>query len=113
MPVGRAEVREMALALPQAVEMDHRRAPSYRVNGRIFCMIRPHEPFVVLKLDRDDQLNMFAAHPDAVTPAQHYAHHGWTRLWLEPASPDLARTLLRLAWTHVAPKRLAQSTRPS
>jgi hypothetical protein len=113
MPVSRAEVREMALALPQAVEMDHRRAPSYRVNGRIFCMIRPDEPFVVLKLDRDDQLNMFEGYPDAITPAQHYAHHGWTRLWLEPATADLARTLLRLAWTHVAPKRLAQSTPPS
>ena len=113
MSVSRADVREMALALPQAVEMAHRRAPSYRVNGRIFCMIRPDEPFVVLKLDRDDQLNLLQGHPDVVTPAQHYANHGWTRLWLEPATPDLARTLLQLAWVHVAPKRLAQSTRAS
>jgi hypothetical protein len=113
MPIAREEVRALALALPQAIEMDHRRAPSYRVNGRIFCMIRPGEPYVVLKLDREDQLNMFEAHPGVVTPGKHYAHHGWTYLWLEGADAGLAATLLRLAWRHVAPRRLARSTPPA
>jgi hypothetical protein len=110
--ITKDQVRRLALDLPQAVEMIHRRDPSFRVNMRIFCLMPAGEPRVTLKLDRDDQLNMIEGHPGVVTPARLYSHHGWTYVRLEKADEALVRTLLSLAWTHVAPVRLVRASRP-
>jgi len=105
------DIRRLALEEPHAVEMIHRRSPSFRVNMRIFCMLPNDAAWAVLKLDREDQLNMIEGHPGVVTPARLYAHHGWTYLWLETADEHLAKTLLHLAWTHVAPKHMVKASR--
>jgi hypothetical protein len=105
------EVRRVALELPQAVEMIHRRDPSFRVNMRIFCLMPANEPRITVKLNREDQLNMIDGHPGVVTPARLYSHHGWTYVWLDRADEDLMCTILHLAWTHVAPKSLVKAPR--
>jgi hypothetical protein len=103
-----AEVRLLALALPQAYERSHRRKPTFWVHERIFCVLQPGEDFVTVKLERDDQLNMMEAHPEAVKAARLYSHHGWTYLYPDRAGPDLTALVLQLAWTHVAPKKLVK-----
>jgi hypothetical protein len=111
MPITRDDVRRIALEQPHAVEMVHRRSPSFRVNQRIFCLMPEGAAYVTLKLDRDDQLNMIEGHPAVVTPAKLYSHHGWTYLWLAQADEHLARTLLHLAWIHVAPRAMVKASR--
>jgi hypothetical protein len=111
MPITRDEVRRIALQQPHAVEMIHRRSPSFRVNLRIFCMMPNDADWVTLKLDRDDQLNMVDAHSGVVTPARLYPHHGWTYLHLASADEALAWLLLHLAWTQVAPKAMVKASR--
>jgi hypothetical protein len=103
-----ADIRAIALALPEAYEDTHRRAPGFRVNARIFGMLRDDPPRLTLKLDREDQINMIEGHPGVVEPGRHYAHHGWTTVWYARAKRELLDTLLRLAWTHVAPRRLSK-----
>jgi hypothetical protein len=114
-----ADFRKIALALPGAYEDLHRGKPAFRVEKRIFGMLGKtggqgflgldQDQAAVLKLDRDDQLNMAAAFEDAVTPAETYGHHGWTYVRLDRlAEADLA-TLVRLAWVNVAPKRLSRT----
>jgi hypothetical protein len=110
MPITHDDVRQLALQQPHTVEMIHRRAPSFRVNMRIFCMMPNGADWVTLKLDRDDQLNMIEGKPGVVTPARLYPHHGWTYLVLASADEDLARTLLHLAWIHVAPKAMVKAS---
>jgi hypothetical protein len=44
-----------------------------------------------------------------VTPARLYSHHGWAYLHPDRAGPDLTALVLRLAWLHVAPKKLARA----
>jgi hypothetical protein len=120
------DVRRLALALPEACEDQHRGKPTFRVNKRIFAMLRgearaarlgesmfsPLEgdrPVALVKLEREEQLNLVAGHPDAITPASEYAQHGWTHVWLDEIDePDLA-TVIRLAWLCVAPKRLSKA----
>jgi len=114
-----ADLRRIALALPEAYEDVHRRRPAFRVNKRIFAMLGVTgnvqlfeglgaEGVAVVKLDREDQLNMAAAHEGAIAPTGDYGHHGWTYLRLAELDEPVLALVLRLAWTHVAPKRLSR-----
>lgn len=115
-----ADLRRLALALPQTCEDLHRRRPAFRVGARIFAMLGvagksalfpglADAAVAVLKLDREDQLNMAAALAGAVTPTEAYGHHGWTYVRLPQVDEVALAALLRLAWTHVAPKRLSKA----
>lgn len=114
-----ANLRRIALALPQAYEDVHRRRPAFRVEKKIFAMLGVTgnaalfaalgwENVAVVKLDREDQLNMTAAHPQAVQPTETYGRHGWTYLKLEALDEADLALILQLAWTDVAPKRLSR-----
>jgi hypothetical protein len=114
------DLRRIALALPEAYEDLHRRRPAFRVQARIFAMLGVTgnaalftslgwDNVAVVKLDREDQLNMAAAHPDAVQPTETYGHHGWTYVRLDAIDETTLTTVLRLAWIHVAPKRLSRA----
>jgi len=115
-----SDLRRLALALPETYEDVHRRRPAFRVRARIFAMLGVTgntslftslgwDNVAVVKLDRDDQLNMAAAHPEAVQPTETYGHHGWTYLRLESIDETTLALILRLAWTNVAPKRLSKA----
>ena len=115
-----ADLRRLALALPETYEDLHRRRPALRVNKRIFAMLGVTgneslftslgwDNVAVVKLDREDQLNMAAAHPEAVQPTETYGHHGWTYVRLDFIDEALLRTVMRLAWSNVAPKRLTKA----
>ncbi|THD59790.1 MmcQ/YjbR family DNA-binding protein [Phenylobacterium sp.] len=114
------DLRRIALSLPRAYEDLHRRRPAFRVQKRIFAMLGvagnaslfpelAADQVAVVKLDRDDQLNLAAAHPGAVRPTETYGHHGWTYLRLPDLTEDTLTLLTRLAWTHVAPKQLSRT----
>ena len=47
-----------------------------------------------------------------VTPTRDYGHHGWSYLRLGELDEAGLTMLLRLAWTHVAPKRLSRTLSP-
>jgi hypothetical protein len=113
------DLRRAAMALPEAYEDSHRGKPAFRVKARIFAMLSQPggqgfmgldaDAAAVLKLDREDQLNMAAAWPGAVEPTETYGHHGWTYVRLADLDEAALATLVRLAWTHVAPRRLSRS----
>ncbi|MGI9170045.1 MAG: MmcQ/YjbR family DNA-binding protein [Caulobacteraceae bacterium] len=102
------EIRRLALALPESVEADHHGFPSFRVAGRIFCSLREDRPRMMVKLTAEDQHNFGRARPDAVEPVPGYwGRKGATYVDTSKIDPDLAATLLDLAWSRVAPRRLA------
>ena len=115
------DLRRIALALPGAYEDVHRRRPAFRVDSRIFALLGAKgngalfgslgfDEVAVVKLDREDQLNMAEVHQGAVEPTETYGHHGWTYLRLERLDETAVQLLLRLAWAHVAPKRLVRAS---
>jgi hypothetical protein len=114
------DLRRIALDLPETYEDIHRRRPAFRVNKKIFAMLGGAgnvalftslgwDNVAVVKLDREDQLNLAAGDPDAIQPTETYGHHGWTYVRLEAIEEAMLATVLRLAWTHVAPKRLSKT----
>ncbi len=121
--VTQDDVRRIALALPAAYEDIHRRRPAFRVDKRIFALLGAKGggalfgslglvEVAVIKLDREDQLNMVEVYQGAVEPTETYGHHGWTYLRLNLLDEAALSLLLRLAWTHVAPKRLVRASSP-
>lgn len=99
--------RSMALALPEAIEMDHHGFPSFRVGGKIFATLRRQPVRLMVKLDPEDQRNLAEGHPAVVTPvAGYWGRKGSTFVDYVEADEELLRSLLRLAWAGVAPKRL-------
>ncbi|HWA61413.1 MAG TPA: MmcQ/YjbR family DNA-binding protein [Caulobacteraceae bacterium] len=102
-----SDIRRLALALPEAVEADHHGMPSFRVAGKIFATIHQDHPRMMVKLDPEDQANLSAGRPDVVSPVPGYwGRKGSTFVAYEAADLALIETLLRMAWTNVAPKRL-------
>ncbi len=100
------EVRQMALALEGAVEMDHHGFPSFRVGGKIFCTLRGDPPRLMVKLDPEDQHNLCEAYPGVIAPVPGYwGRKGATFVSYDKIDEALAATLLNMAWSGKAPKR--------
>jgi hypothetical protein len=99
-----AQVRKLALSLPEATEQDHWGNPSFRVRGKIFATMGVEEKRVTLKLAADEQEQVVAMSPD-VFEAIAWGNQGWTRVAMTRADPAIFAELLTGAWKRLAPKR--------
>ncbi len=105
-----ADIRAMALALPEAVEADHHGFPSFRVAGKIFATLREDRPRIMVKLDPEDQHNFVQSYRAAVEAVPGYwGRKGATYVDTSAIDPALIETLLRLAWSRASPRRLTRS----
>jgi hypothetical protein len=112
------DFRRLALTFPEAYEDLHRKRPAFRVDRRIFGLLgltgksalfaSLDDEVAVVKLDRGDQLNLVAGFEGALEPTETYGHHGWTYVRLRDLEEPQLAVVLRLAWAHVAPKRLVR-----
>jgi len=103
--VSTDDARSLALALPEAVELDHHGRPSFRVGGRIFATIW-----------NDDRMNVMLDEVGvrtAVEAAPHVCGEVWwgrrlsaVGVALEHTERELLSELLADAWELKAPKRL-------
>jgi hypothetical protein len=106
------DIRRLALELPETEEADHHGMASFRVAGKILCTIHTDQPRIMVKLGAEDQHNLAAAHPGVVEPVPGYwGRKGSTFVRYELADEDLIRSLLWMAWTNVAPKKLVKASR--
>ena len=106
------EVRAIAQALPEVVETPHFDRSSMRVAGKILCTFSSESDRIVLKFTPEDQHNLVADDPDALTPvAGAWGRKGWTEARIASLDEIRLDSLLRLAWATVAPKRLLKAVR--
>jgi hypothetical protein len=100
-------VRELALALPETEEHDHRGHPSFRVRGKIFATLWPQEQRAVLKLAPADQSALVNLDPQTFSPVPGaWGNQGWTNVQLQTAERAILAMALTSAWREVAPKQL-------
>jgi hypothetical protein len=110
--IGPEDVRRLALALPEAHEEPHFDSTSFRVKGKIFATMDPAfaDGSFVLKLDPEDQHNLVEGHSGRVAPVDGYwGRSGWTRVRARDLSADDLAGFLQMAWSNVAPKKLAKA----
>lgn len=98
--------RALALALPEAEEKAHFGKADFRVRNKIFASLRDGSTGVA-KLTPEQQAMLMAAEPRHLTPASGaWGRQGWTRIALDGADDALLQSVLKMAWTNIAPKSL-------
>lgn len=105
MAVSTDEARSLALALPEAVELDHHGRPSFRVGGKIFATLWSEERMNVM-LDEDGIRTAVDAAPDVCEEVWWGKRLAAVGVTLGRVSPDDLAELLADAWEGKAPERL-------
>lgn len=105
MAVSTDEARSLALALPEAVELDHHGRPSFRVGGKIFATLWSEERMNVM-LDEDGIRTAVDATPDVCEEVWWGKRLAAVGVTLGRVSPDDLAELLADAWEGKAPERL-------
>jgi hypothetical protein len=103
--VSRAQARELALALPEAVEQDHHGRPSFRVGGKIFATQWDAEHMNVM-LDEDGIRTAIHEQPAACEEVWWGKRLAAVRVELRRVERATLANLLADAWEGKAPKRL-------
>jgi hypothetical protein len=99
------QARELALALPEAVEQDHHGRPSFRVAGRIFATQWDEEHLNVM-LDEGGIRSAVQADPDTFEEIWWGKRLTAVRVDLRRVEPSALESVLEEAWELRAPKRL-------
>jgi hypothetical protein len=97
------DLRRAALARPEAVEVDHFGAPSWRVNGKIFAQLTREPGRAILKLPKDRQILLFELRPEVFAPAV-WGRLTWSFVTLDAIAAEELDDLVETAWRLVAPK---------
>ena len=99
------EARNLALSLPEAVELDHHGRPSFRVGGKIFATLW-NEARMNVMLDEGGILTAVDSAPDACEKVWWGKRLAAVGVALPRVERELLSELLTDAWEHKAPKRL-------
>jgi hypothetical protein len=99
------DARKIALALPEALEVDHFGRPSFRVRGRIFATV-PDAGHLNVMIDPFEVDGVVRNDPAACRALWWGKEIRGVQLKLERASRELTSDLLLAAWRRKAPHSL-------
>ncbi len=105
--VSREQARQLALALPEAVEEDHHGRPSFRVAGKIFAT-QWDENHMNVMLDEGGILTAVHTEPETCEEVWWGKRLAAVRVTLGRVDSEILANLLTEAWERKAPKRLLQ-----
>ena len=99
------QARELALALPEAVEQDHHGRPSFRVRGKIFATLWSDEALNVMPGEPEIHALVQTA-PDVCSPVHWGRRLAAVQIRLPAADTSLVADALGEAWARRAPAAL-------
>jgi YjbR len=105
MPVTKAKVRKLALALEGASEVVHVDRPAFRTKRKIFATLPPDEEAVNLMFDPPTQEFFLEQAPGVIEPLPGgWGRMGMARCNLKVADEALVHSALKAAHALAAPK---------
>jgi hypothetical protein len=114
MPVTKAKVRKLALALEGVSEVTHVDRPAFRTTRKIFATLPPDEQAVNLMFDSATQEFFCEQAPGAMAPhASGWGRMGVTVCNLKAADESLVHSALKAAHALAAPKTQKRRTTQS
>ncbi len=106
---GEADVRELALALPETTERPSYGTPGFRVKDRLFARLRDENEALVLWCENlDEKEFLIGAEPDKFFTTPHYDGHPMVLVRLAAVDREELGELLAASWRLRAPRRLAE-----
>jgi hypothetical protein len=102
-----ADVRRIAMSLPEVTEQPHFEYTSFRVRGKIFATAPPNGEHVHVFIADGERDPAIAMEPQFLEKLFWGGKVRGLRVVLRKAKPRVVAELLRRAWTHKAPKALA------
>jgi hypothetical protein len=104
------DVRAIALGLPEAEESTSYRQPAFKVRGKMFVCMSPHEQgALVLRCDPDERPVILETSPHAFYVTPHYEGHAYVLARLDVAERDELAGRIEDSWLLSAPPTLADS----
>jgi hypothetical protein len=104
-----AKFRELALALPEAVEAAHMGHPDFRVRGKIFATLGPDGSWGMVKLTPPQQQEFLSIAGDTFSSISGaWGRGGATKVTLRGAREASVKRALRIAWSNTAPRKLVE-----
>lgn len=100
-------VRGLAAAFPGAEEDTSHSQPGFRVRGKLFVWMSPHEKGALcVRVDPDEKDFLLASNPDVYFSTPHY--EGYPAVLIRPGRIEREELAERIedAWLLRAPKRL-------
>jgi hypothetical protein len=107
--ISAEQARQLALALPEAVEQDHHGRPSFRVAGKIFATLWDERHMNVM-LDEPGTLTAVQEMPAVCAEVWWGKRLAAVRVKLDQIGRRQLGELLADAWEHRAPSRLTAPT---
>jgi hypothetical protein len=100
-------VRELALRFPGAEEDTSHSQPAFRVRGKLFVWMSPHEKGALcVRVDPDEKDFLLESNPDAYFSTPHYEGYPAVLVRLERIKRGELAERVEDAWLLRAPKRL-------
>ncbi|HUX85446.1 MAG TPA: MmcQ/YjbR family DNA-binding protein [Chloroflexota bacterium] len=100
------EVRDLALSLPEAAEIETWGEATFRVRNKIFLILSPNGDGASLRTSLDQQLALTSAFPEAFSVAHYVGRFGWVSVRLNTVDQSLMSDLVIDVWRRTAPKRV-------
>jgi hypothetical protein len=101
------DVRRLALELPEAEESTSYGQPCFKVAGKLFLNMSPHEHgALVVRAEIDEKPLLIESRPDVYYETPHYKGYPALLVRLEAIDADELRERLIDSWLMRAPKRL-------
>jgi hypothetical protein len=101
-----AQLRGVALSLPETEERETWGESTFRVRDKIFATMGPDGRAASVKATPEEQAALVATDPDTFAVAHYVGRFGWVAVQLSTVDPDLMEGLIIDAWRRTAPKRL-------
>ena len=103
-PVGVtfADVRRVALSLPNVEEGTSYGTPAFKTKGKLFVRERPDLESIVVRTSAEERDEMMAADPETYFITDHYLNYPWVLARLSKVHPDVLHDLLEGARRHAA-----------
>jgi len=107
--VTAGRLRRWALELPAATERETWGSATFRVQDKIFVILREEEgehPTATVKADRQEQAELIDGDPASYSVASHVGRFGWVTVRLASVDPDELHSVVLGAWFRTCPARL-------
>lgn len=101
-----ADLRRIALSLPETAEKPSYGTPGFRVKDKLFARIREDGVAVVWCADEAEKRALIESEPDKFFTIPHYHGHASVLVRLAEIDDEELAELLMEAWRVRAPKRL-------